>query len=222
MELVRATRVPSPRPPPALSGCSAAPSTGEPLAQPRRPLRDRSDVIYTTASEFPDISLLHSASFISRAIKQGQNADSTEKGHLHSHSRQPGRTWGQAAESQCRGRLSCAVCSARGIKCALAQSLQPSARITEQRFLVCVRQKMTPDDPSILPSPVIYSKSSVLVTAEVPLTDTAAQVPSPHPEESRQNPAPQRPPAYLPGDLQRISQTQLFFPTWSHLQLCLP
>lgn len=25
----------------------------------------------------------------------------------------------------------------------------------------------------------------------------------------------------LPGDLQAVSQTQLFFPTWSHLQRCL-
>lgn len=119
-------------------------------------------------------------------------------------------TRGQAAQSPRCGRLSHAIHSARGIKCALAQSLQPSARITERRFLVCIRQKVTPDDPRILPSPVVYSKGSVLLTAGVPGADTAAQVPPPRPKESRQNPA--CPPAVPPrGFIGSFANKVVFF-----------
>lgn len=173
-------------------GCSAAPSTREPLTQPRRAqefsLRDHSDVIYTTATSPAFLSSTQRASFPGPSNTDRIRAQRSRATSIC-------MTRGQAAQSPRCGRLSHAIHSARGIKCALAQSLQPSARITEQRFLVCIRQKITPDDPRILPSPVVYSKGSVLLTARVPGADTAAQVPPPGPEESRQNPAPRCSPA---------------------------
>lgn len=110
-------------------------------------------MIYTAASHLPGISLLCSVSFIPRAIKHQQTQCLSEQAHCCLHLRQPEGTQGQ-----------------------------PSAGITYQGFLAFVRQKMTADIPTTLPSPSLYSNSPVLITARGSLAEPVAQVPPPYPK----------------------------------------
>lgn len=55
-----------------------------------------------------------------------------------------------------------------------------SSKFTAQAvFSGLYQAEITPDDPRILPSLILYNESSVLITARVPLAATTAQVPPP-------------------------------------------